>query len=139
MATTPEPGISWAEGNSLDEWVWSRLLNISSPESDMAYRVFKSFKSGCCSLYNLYEDDERVGFCVVRGEDVDDGKNLHIWVLYHEGSVDPMEAHSDFFDDMARSIRANRITFSTNRLGWIKLAPKYGFKLREVVFSREVT
>ena len=138
MATTPEPGISWAEDWEHDGWIWSRLVSVSTSDDNLAYRVRESQRKDACSLYNLWEDGDRVGFCIVRSEDTLQGKCLHIWVLYHEGIGDPMEEHSEFFNDMARSIKASFITFSTTRKGWMKLAPNYGFKLRELVFQREV-
>lgn len=138
MVTIPVLGISWAENWELDEWIWSRMAHISTPDDNLPFRVRQSMNRNECSLYNLFEDDVRVGFLVVRGEDTLDGKCLHLWVLYHEGRVDPMEAHSEFIDDMAKSIGAKHVTFSTSRLGWIKTGRKYGFRLRELVFQREV-
>jgi hypothetical protein len=138
MDTTLVPGISWVEDPTYDDWFWERLAGVQSSEDNLTQRVRHCFAKQGCSLYNLYEGETRVGFCVVRGNMTDEGKVLHIWVLYHEGEVDPMEAHSEFFDDMARSIGAGRITFTSNRVGWLRKAPKYGFKLKELLFQREV-
>ena len=139
MATILEPGIFWVDIRlGVDKWVQDILARIPSSNPYTNLHVLKALAGGQASLYYLSEEGELTGFCVVRGMEDASGKCLDIWVLYSDGKLDPMEAHSDFLDDMARSIGANRLRFSSSRLGWLRTAPKYRFKFKECIFEREV-
>jgi hypothetical protein len=139
MATILEPGIFWVDTSlGVESWVRDTLKRIPTTNEYFHLHVLKSIGTGRASLYYLTEEGELTGFCVVRGMDTQNGKCLDIWALYSDGKLDPMEIHSDFLDDMARSIGANRLRFSSSRLGWLRTAPKYRFKFREIVFEREV-
>jgi hypothetical protein len=139
MDITLEPGIFWVDTEmGVEQWVKDLLRRIPSTNEFLSLNVLKALAGGTASLYYLTESGELTGFCVVRGMEDMNGKALDIWVLYSDGREDPMEAHSDFLTDMARSIGANRLRFSSSRLGWLRTAPKYGFKFREIIFEREV-
>lgn len=122
--------------------VWPRLragmAQIESPDGWIVEDVYCTLRQGGATLYLVVIDDEEVGFVVLRQINDFDGVRLHIWQLHARSDIDVMAEFSDELDNIARSINASTITFSTTRRGWSKTAPKYRFSVRETVYQRKL-
>lgn len=122
--------------------VWPRLRDAleetGSSDGCIPEDVYCAVKMGGASLHLLLIDEVECGFLVLRGIQDFDGVRLHIWVLYAKSDVDVMAEFSDELDGMARSINASRVTFGTSRRGWEKVAPRYHFQVREIVYERKI-
>jgi hypothetical protein len=122
--------------------VWPRLrgpmAEIEAPDGWIAEDVYHALRNGAGTLYLVTIDDAEVGFVVLRAINDFDGQRLHVWLLHSRSDVDVMAEFSDELDNIARGINATTITFGTTRRGWAKVAPKYGFSVRETVYSRSL-
>jgi hypothetical protein len=98
--------------------------------------LYLSLKTNGATLYMVTIDGTEHGFLVLRSIPDFDGVRLHIWVLNSNSKVDLMAEFSDELDAIGRSINATRLTFSSTRPGWAKVAPKNGFSVRETVYQR---
>jgi hypothetical protein len=98
--------------------------------------LYFSLKTNGATLYMVTIDGTEHGFLVLRSIPDFDGVRLHIWVLNSNSKVDLMAEFSDELDAIGRSINATRLTFSSTRSGWAKVAPKNGFSVRETVYQR---
>ena len=122
--------------------VWPRLrdsiISIEQPDGWLPEDVYCAVKMGGASLYLVMVNDIEVGFLVLRALQDFDGPRLHIWILHAYSDADVMAEFSDKLDDLARQIKATRITFGTTRRGWEKVAPRYHFSVRETIWKREI-
>jgi hypothetical protein len=122
--------------------VWPRLRapleDTGASDGTIPEDVYCAIKMGGASLHLLMVDDVECGFVVLRGIQDFDGARLHIWVLYAKSDVDVMAEFSDELDNLARNINAAKITFGTSRRGWERVAPRYHFQVREIVYERKI-
>lgn len=123
--------------------VWSRvrpgLESMDKGDGWIPEDLYLALKTNGASLYMVTIDGKEHGFLVLKAVTDFDGTRLHIWVLHSHSKVDLMTEFSDELDAIGRSINASRITFSSTRSGWAKVAPKHGFSVRETVYQRKIT
>ena len=100
--------------------------------------LYMALKNNAATLYMVTIDGKEHGFLVLRLINDFDGPRLHIWVLYSQSKVNLMAEFSDELDAIGKSNNAIRLTFSSTRLGWAKVAPKNGFSVRETVYERKI-
>lgn len=115
-----------------------RVAGISSGDGWLPEDVYCTLRAGGASLHLIEVDGVEVGFLVLRVIPDFDGARLHLWLLHAESDIDVMAEFSDELDAMARAVQATRLTFSTTRRGWERVAPRYAFTVRETVFERKV-
>lgn len=123
--------------------VWPRLREqvaseFSPSDGWLPEDVYMAIKLGGANLYLIQIDGVEAGFLVLRTIQDFDGPHLHIWLLYARSDVDVMAEFSDEIDLIAKGINASIVTFGTTRRGWAKVAPRYQFTQREVIYQREV-
>lgn len=125
-----------------EAWAYVRpaLDTMDRPDGWLPEDVYMTLRSNGASLYMLYDETgQKAGFFILRLLSDFDGPRLHIWILYaKDAEFDPMALFAEDLDAIARSCKAPRITFSTNRPGWHKLAPRYDFTPREITYEKPV-
>jgi len=144
MERPPQPYFKPVEQKDLPRvWAFVRPALETVPRADgwLVEDVYMVLRSNGASLYMIYDEtDNPAGFFVLRLLAGYDGPSVHIWILYSKNAeFDPMELFVTDLERMARQAGALRLTFSTNRPGWHKVAPNYGFTPREITYEREVT
>jgi hypothetical protein len=106
------------------------------PGADSPQAVYAALESQKATLYLILERGEIQGFLVLRVEQRLFDKALHIWILFNESPHDVMGIFSDELDAIARESDCARLTFTTVRRGFEKIAPRYGFAFESVTYSR---
>lgn len=100
------------------------------------YTVYHELKLQSSTLYMGFEDNEYVGFVVLtEGQEATGGSYWYIWIAYSVHN-DGIKKFLPQLEDMAISAGHAKIKFGTTRLGWYKIAPKFGFKIEEVRFVK---
>lgn len=103
--------------------------------------VYDSIAQGSSTLglLSVTAPNSDDGFVILRKLSDTTGKsNLHIWILYSETHKGVMRIFSDQMDNIARSCECSSITFGSTLKMWEKLAPKHGFKVKEITYERAV-
>jgi hypothetical protein len=123
--------------------VWPRvrpgLDSMDKGDGWIPEDLYMALKNNSATLYMVTIDGKEHGFLVLRLLHDFDGPRLHIWVLHSHSKVNLMAEFSDELDAIAKSNNATRITFSSTRSGWAKVAPKHRFTVRETVYERKIT
>jgi hypothetical protein len=122
--------------------VWPRvrpgLESMEKGDGWLPEDIYLALKTNGASLHMVAIDGKEHGFIVLRVLHDFDGPRLHIWVLHSHSKIDVMTEFDDELTSIAKSINAGRITFSSTRSGWAKVAPKHGFRVRETVYERKI-
>jgi hypothetical protein len=125
-----------------DAWAFVRpaLDTMDRPDGWLPEDVYLMLRSNGASLYMIYDETgSKAGFFILRLMQEFDGPRVHIWILYaRDADFDVMAAFDSELQDIARKAGAIRLTFSTNRPGWHKLAPRYDFSPREITYEKPV-
>jgi hypothetical protein len=103
----------------------SRILR-KSPEPYIAEDVYLKLGIGKAFLWMALADSGNAeGFFILEKN----GDTCHIWCAW---AVAPnlLEDGVAHIETLAREFGANKLTFDTNRVGWVKVADKLGFKPR---------
>lgn len=143
MDQPPRPYFKPVEQKDLPSvWAFVRPALETVPRADgwLVEDVYMVLRSNGATLYMIYDETgQPAGFFILRLLQEFDGPRVHIWILYaKDADFDPMGIFADDLERMARQAGALRLTFSTNRPGWHKVAPNYGFTPREITYEREV-
>lgn len=101
--------------------------------------VFFMALQGQITVFLIEVNGEDDGFLILRKIDEFGSSRLHIWVLYSLTNKDVMAIFSDDLDVIANTAGCTSTSFGTTRKGWEKVAPKYGYSIQEVVYSRPVS
>jgi hypothetical protein len=129
-------------GDLRDAWAFVRpaLDTMDRPDGWLPEDVYLTLRSNGATLYMVYDETgAKAGFFILRLIQDFDGPRLHIWILYaRDADFDVMAAFDSDLQNIARLAHAKRITFSTNRPGWHKLAPRYDFTPREITYEKTV-
>jgi hypothetical protein len=139
----PRPYFKPVEQKDLHSvWPFVRPALETVPRADgwLVEDIYMMLRSNGATLYMIYDETgEKAGFFVLRLLPEFDGPRVHIFILYAKDTdFDPMALFMGDLDRMAMQAGATRITFSTNRPGWHKVAPDYGFSPREITYERLV-
>lgn len=103
----------------------SRILR-KSPEAWIPEDVYVNLGIGKAFLWLVLADNGNAeGFFILEPN----GDTCHIWCAW---AVSPnlLEDGVVHIEKIARETNAKRLTFDTNRVGWVKVADKLGFKPR---------
>jgi hypothetical protein len=129
-------------GELRDAWAFVRpaLDTMDRPDGWLPEDVYLLLRNNGASLYMIYDETgARAGFFILRLLQDFDGSRVHIWILYaRDAEFDVMAAFDNELQALARNAGATRLTFSTNRPGWHKLAPRYDFTPREITYEKLV-
>jgi len=100
-------------------------LLLKTEEPWIPEDVYASLVNGKAGLWLANKDNYTVGFII--GLTVNDA--FHVWCA--SGSLQgEIEGWFEQVEEIARASNAKRITFDSWRPGWVKVAPKLGFKPR---------
>lgn len=86
--------------------------------------------TGKAHIYFAFENDYWQGYFIV--QQIND--SLHIWAVYGK-NTNLFKEGMDALTQLAHSSGLNKITFSTVRRGWDRVAPKLGFKPKTWVYE----
>lgn len=103
----------------------SRILR-KPPEKWIPEDVYTSIYANKAFLWMVYaENDTPEGFFILERN----GDTCHIWCAW---AVAPnlLEDGVAHIETLAREFGAHKLTFDTNRVGWVKVADKLGFRPR---------
>jgi hypothetical protein len=139
----PPPAFRLVEAGQLrDAWAFVRpaLETMDRPDGWIAEDIYLMLRSNGASLYMIYDETgAKAGFFILRLLQDFDGPRVHIWILHaRDADFDVMAAFDSELQELARNAGAVRLTFSTNRPGWHKLAPRYDFTPREITYEKPV-
>lgn len=95
--------------------------------------VYAILVAGNATLY--YQDEGGFGFAVLQVLPNYTGKRLHVWIAHLD--MDPSLFMGRLMD-LAKSVGAARITFSSARKGWEKRAARLGFRPAMTIYEQEV-
>ncbi len=99
--------------------------------------VYLAVKTGHSNLHVGYDGEKYVGFIVTTPTESWDGMSLHIWATYSNAKdVNLLINELSQVKEWAKAINAKRITFSSKRAGWLRVAQKLGF--RQSVINYEI-
>ncbi|WP_242560136.1 MULTISPECIES: hypothetical protein [Pandoraea] len=112
------------------------VASVESPDGFIPEDAYAMCKAGEAVLFLLSVDDERIGWMVLRLL----GTDLHIWLLYARPGHDPMTVFRGDLMTIAKGANppARKLTFGSSRPAWGKVAPKHGFRVRNVVYECDV-
>lgn len=106
-------------------WAWMRpkLEEIaqSSPVAWMPEDVYCEIKERRAYLWLALKENQPVAFCVMQPSK----EALHVWAGWAEWSLD---GAMELAKEIATEAKVKRLTFSSLRPGWEKVAPEFGFK-----------
>jgi len=103
----------------------SRILR-KSPEPYIPEDVYLNLGTGKAFLWlGLSDNGNSEGFFILEKN----GDTCHIWCVW---AVAPnlLEDGVEYIEKLAREFGAQKLTFDTNRVGWVKVADKLGFRPR---------
>jgi hypothetical protein len=84
-------------------------------------------------------DNKYEGFFVIKYESYPDGMNVHTYMAHNNGNdKDFLVNFSDILYDIAKEIGAVRLTYTSNRKGWLKTCKKMKCKPTVQIYEREV-
>jgi hypothetical protein len=140
----PQPRFCLIEPGELRHaWAFVRpaLDTLDRPDGWLPEDVYLLLRSNGATLYLIYDKTgSPAGFFILRLIQDFDGARVHIWILHAvDADFDVMAEFDDELQQLARRAGAVRLTFSTNRPGWHKVAPKYGFSPREITYEKPVS
>ena len=84
-------------------------------------------------------DNKYEGFFIIKNENHSDGVNIHTYMAHNNGDdKDFLINFSDILYDMAKMIGAVRLTYASNRKGWLKTSKKLCYSPTIQIYEREV-
>ena len=84
-------------------------------------------------------DNKYEGFFVIKNEVFPDGISIHTYMAHNNGNdKDFLINISDILYDMAKMIGAVRLTYASNRKGWLKTSKELGYTPTVQIYEREV-
>jgi hypothetical protein len=87
-----------------------------------------------------YVNNDYKGFMVTQKQENYGRVSLHVWAAYSEADdFDVLENGTGQLKEWANNIKARKITFSTTRKGWSKVAPKLGFEPTLTTYELELS
>lgn len=105
----------------------------------LAEDVYASIKTGHSYLHIGYEEDKYIGFVVTENTVVSRGTVINVWCGYSEGNeFEFLEQCTEIFKEWTKSINAYGVRYISPRTGWVKVAPKLGFKYVGSIYELEV-
>ena len=100
-----------------------RYIQKKSPEPWIVEDVYARCLYKNAFLWLVLDDNRRNrGFFILENN----GDTCHVWCAWAT-EPDMLVDGTGFIEQIARQAGANRITFDTNRAGWIKIAKQLGF------------
>jgi len=101
--------------------------------------IYHGIKSKHLKLLIGTIDNKYEGFFVIKNEVFPDGISIHTYMAHNNGDdKDFLINFSDILYDMAKMIGAVRLTYTSNRKGWLKTSKKIGYKPTVQIYEREV-
>ncbi len=121
------------------EWPWirkglERILESSS-QHWLPEDVYMALKTESAEAFRGVLEGETAGFVILQKHQSLDGTELFIWAAH------TMEDGRDFYEDIeqiAKDVGAKRVVFWSNRMGWRRLAKRYGFTPSNVRYTKEL-
>jgi hypothetical protein len=120
------------QGDIQDVWetIKPGLDKIASATDEwIAEDIYMALKLNTCSLFLCEINGNYKGFVVSQKQENYGKVKLHIWAAFSQANdYNVLENSMDEIKSWANNIEAKKITFSTTRKGWEKVAPKLGFE-----------
>src|SRR5215469_2817778 len=110
------------------------LASIETPDGFLPEDAYAACKSADAVLFRLYVDERYVGWMILRKIVTD----LHIWLLHGKNGFDVMTVFREDLMKMAHDVKLTHLTFGSTRAGWVRVAPKHGFRVRHTVWECDV-
>lgn len=102
-------------------------------------QVYMAIAQGQAYLHIAYHDESYAGFVITQNTQGYIGMTLHVWAVYSNmNDFDILGQCMPTFQEWANKIQAKKITFSSKRKGWSKMAEKLGFKPSVTFYEIEV-
>lgn len=102
------------------------------------YSLYHELKLESSTLYIAFEEEKYVGFIVLtEGTETNSDSYWYAWIVY---SVSGHGAAKflPILEDMAIAAGHAKLRFGTTRVGWIRVAPKFGFEVEEVRYVKKL-
>ena len=123
--------------------VWDRVLiglkRVQARSNRRDWRpedIYASIKTGNSIL--LYDPHWWRGFLICTKTESFLGTVLWIWMAYGERSAD-IAWYWERLNDFAKEEGVTAIHFSSDRVGWARVAKKYGCKAFSIIYEKQVT
>lgn len=101
--------------------------------------VYMELRQGNAHLHVARIDGQYAGFIVAKPSRGYDGLTLHVWIVYAvPGRMCLHRYAMGQLKQWAKDMGARRMTFTSPRTGWNKLARKLGFESALVLYEQEV-
>lgn len=114
-------------------YIWPKIrseaFEIKVPDDKLPEDIYAHCLYGESVLFILSKDDERIGWMVIRKVE----SSLHIWQLYSKERIDVFSIFREDLMSIAKTAECTKITFSTQRRGWEKVAPKHKFHVTDYI------
>lgn len=114
-----------------------KVQNRSNQSHWLPEDVYFACRSGASKLHVSYVDGEYSGFCVLTPVQHYDGTVLHIWCAYNASNHDVLTLYEEDIEQIARAIKARRITFWSSRKFERRVA-KYGYHPTQTEYVKEL-
>jgi len=112
-------------------------------------RVYMAILQGSCSLFMGFMNRGHVATVVLAGATNPLTGQNELTIVSAEKDdqdlkarvIEPMEVRQrclDSIEEIARGMNVRRIGFHSTRRGWLRQAPKLGFRLREYTFVKDI-
>lgn len=119
-------------------WPWIRygLAKVLERNKDtwLPEEIYHGIKVGSCHVLVAQCGKGLVGFMVVELH----GNTVHLWACYNIGGTNVLYKLYPVAVEMFKSVGANRITMSSSRPGWAKLAKRFGLTPGNIEYSRNI-
>ena len=114
---------------------WSQIkpsLNDMANKSEnwIVEDAYADLITGTAHLYLTIKDNVFVGYVILQNI----SNNIHIWAAYGESDNILQEGLNEIIK-LAKQNKFKEITFTSNRKGWNKVAPKLGFEPKTWVYK----
>jgi hypothetical protein len=84
-------------------------------------------------------DNKYEGFFIIKNELFPDGISVHTYMAHNNGDdIIFLINFSDILYDIAKEIGAVRLTYTSNRKGWLKTSKELGYTPTVQIYEREV-
>lgn len=143
--TRPEPAVEfiWVKPDDISH-EWDTVLPGVERVAQYADHwrpedVYMELRLGNAHLHVCRIDGRYAGFIVAKQSRDYDGPTLHAWVVYAVPGKACLHRHAmGQLKQWAKDMGARRITFTSPRKGWDRLARKLGFEPAMQLFECEV-
>jgi hypothetical protein len=122
------------------EWerVREGLIKLKPTTADdwMPEDIYMSIRQGQAALY-VGEDEqgEYQGFLIMQVIPMFHGAKLHVWCAYSAAKQPLMRTYFSQLQDIARQVKAKKITFSSNREEWEIVSRRIGFRPAQMTYE----